>query len=90
MNIWWDIYEKHQKDLEDYAPEDDDDDEAENEDGSTEDNSDDATIVKQKKPKGGKKGGKKSKVIKKNIYRSLVFFSFFAFYQSIFNIVSFV
>ena len=57
MNIWWDIYEKHQKDLDGHAPEDEDDDNNNSEEN--EENDDDATIVKSKKPKGGKKGGKK-------------------------------
>ena len=73
MNIWWDIYEKHQKDLEDFSPEDEDDDETESEDGSTEDNTDDATIVKQKKSKGGKKGGKKKESNQNDIDRWISF-----------------
>lgn len=64
MNIWWDIYEKHQKDLDGHAPEDEDDDNNNSEEN--EENDDDATIVKSKKPKGGKKGGKKKGKQRKN------------------------
>ena len=66
MGVWWELWEKHQKDLEKHAPDEDDDDEDDDEDsvivsksnGVTEDGDDELA--------DGQSATKKKKKVKKN------------------------